>query len=188
MIDTSQTIEISHSKPKLILLVALGVLMTAGAAWVLTLDFGPEESAKAWKVQAVSIIGVPFFLWCTLVAIQRLFAADRPVVTLTPAGFLDTRVAAKMVAWAAVEQISTWSHKGQKIIIIKVSPEVESQIELSRIAQWSRKANTALGADGLAITAQGLKTDYNSLNALCIAYATAARTAERPTINGDISS
>ena len=175
MTDTTQTIEIKHSKAKLILLAALGLLMTSGAAWVLTLDLGPGQAARAWEAKAAGFVGVPFFLLCTLIAVWRLFAPDVPVLTLSPDGILDTRVAAKVIPWAAVEQISTWTYHRQNIIVIKVPPEVESQIGLSRMAQWSRKANAALGADGLCITAQGLQTNFKSLHDMCIAYATAAR-------------
>ena len=178
MIDTTQTLEIKHSKTKLIGLVALGLLMTAAAAWVLTLDLGAEQATRAWEVKAAGYVGVPFSLLCTLIAVWRLFAPDVPVLTVSPSGILDTRVATKMIPWAAVEQISTWSFHRQNIIVIKVSQDVETQIGLSRMAQWSRKANAALGADGLCITAQGLQTDYKTLHQICIAYASAAKGAE----------
>jgi hypothetical protein len=38
------------------------------------------------------------------------------------------------------------------------------------IARWTRGANRALGADGLCVTAQGLKIDYPALLATCMDY------------------
>jgi hypothetical protein len=55
-------------------------------------------------------------------------------------------------------------------MVLAVDPEVEGKLHLSRIARWSRGANKRLGADGLCVTAQGLKIDYDELWSTAMAY------------------
>ena len=76
-----------------------------------------------------------------------------------------------------MQDISTWGIQGQKIMVLAIDPAVESRLTTTPIARWSRGANRALGADGLCITAQGLKIDYKSLLQTSMAYAEAARRA-----------
>jgi hypothetical protein len=52
---------------------------------------------------------------------------------------------------------------GQKVMVLAVDPAVEAGLNLSRIARWTRQANRSLGADGLCVTAQGIKTTYATL-------------------------
>lgn len=59
--------------------------------------------------------------------------------------------------------VSTWGYKGQQVIVLAVDPDIEAQLGLSRIARMTRTANAALGADGLCVTAQGLKISYEQL-------------------------
>jgi hypothetical protein len=82
-----------------------------------------------------------------------LLSVSGPVVTVTPEGIRDTRVAAEVIPWSAITGISTWQYRGQKIMVLAVDPATESGLTLTRIARWSRGANRALGADGLCIAA-----------------------------------
>jgi hypothetical protein len=74
-----------------------------------------------------------------------------------------------------VRNISTWSYQREKAMVLAVDPAVEDQLTLTAIARWTRGANRALGADGLCITARGLKISYDALLDTCIAYAQAAQ-------------
>ena len=175
MVDTTRTIEIKGSVLKLLLLLAAGVALTAGSAWLLTVDFGPNPSPRNWLAIIAAYAGVPVFALCSLVAVRRLLAASEPVVTISPHGILDTRIASGVIRWRDIADISLWTHRQQNFIVLSVSPAVERQIGLRWIAKWTRSANAALGADGLCITATGLRTDDLTLHATCLAYAAAAR-------------
>ena len=157
---------------KLVLLFFGGLIMSAGCAWLLTLELG--GGLGAWKAMLAGYVGAPFFLLCALIGLQRLLSVRAPVVTITPSGITDTRVASGEIPWAAVEDISSWSHRGQKFLVLKVAPAVESQLGLTTVAKWTRRTNAALGADGLCIGAQGLKTTHQVLSDAILAYARAA--------------
>ena len=58
---------------------------------------------------------------------------------------------------------------------MKVDPPVERGLHLSAMASLTRSANTALGADGLCITAQGLKIEYPELFAASTARFNASK-------------
>ena len=107
--------------------------------------------------------------------IWTLLTARGPVVTITPEGIRDTRIAADVIPWSAVQGITTWEHRRQKILVFDVDPAVESRLALSRIARWSRDTNRALGADGLCVSAQGLAIDHDTLLNTSLAYAQAAQ-------------
>jgi hypothetical protein len=176
-LDTSRTIEIESSPGKLLGLVGIGVVMTAlGAA----LAFGGLSGrADTLSAHAVGTIALVFFAACTVVALWRLFTMHGPVITISPQGIRDTRVAADLIPWTAITGISTWEFKRQKIMILAVNPAVETKLLLTPMARWTRGAKRALGADGLGITAQGVKIDYDALLATVTAYAQAAREPRR---------
>lgn len=163
-------LEIEGSKGRLALLVLGGILMTAGSLWVLTLDRSSAISVNSLKAMIAGYVGAPFFGLCTLVALYRLLTAARTVVTIGPTGITDSRVAAREIPWAAVENVGTWVYRGQKVIVLKVPQVVEDGLELTRMARMTRRANAALGADGLCITAQGLKMNFQSLYDAILAH------------------
>jgi hypothetical protein len=169
--DVTRTIEIAGSPGKLILLVALGVLMTAASA---AIAFGLIPDVDI-VVLIISYFGVVFFALCTIILVRRLLGARSPVVTITPEGIRDTRVAADLIPWSAIRSLTTWEYAGQKVLVLAVEPTVEQKLTLTTIAQWSRAPNRALGADGLCVTAQGLQTDYDTLFRICTDYAHAAQ-------------
>jgi hypothetical protein len=161
MSDASRIVEIESSPAKMLGLFGLGVLMTAGAvAIAVPLLPGLQPNAL---MQVFGYSGGVFFGFCTAVAGWRLLTTRGPVVTITPDGIRDTRVAAEFIPWSAVHRISTWEVTGQKVMVLAVDEAVEGRLTLTSVARWSRGANRALGADGLCITAQGLKIAYPTL-------------------------
>ena len=167
-VDTSRIVEIEQSPGKMIFLLVLSVLMSAlavGMAWLLARDSNGSFTAFLVWVAAV------FFPLCTILIVWRLFTTRGPVVTITPDGIRDTRVAAEFIPWSAIAGISTWQHSGQKVMVLAVDPVVERTLTLTAMARWTRGANRALGADGLCVTAQGLRTDYETLLKTAVEYA-----------------
>lgn len=169
-VDTSRTLELLHSPLKMFGMLAAGVSMTA-LSLVFVLPVFPELGDDA-VAYAIGIVGTLFFGLCTLMILRQWFTLEA-VITISPAGLRDVRVAQEFIPWPAIERLSTWSLQGQSILVVAVAPEVESRLNLTRTARWSRGPNRKLGADGLCVSAHGLKIDFASLTALVHAYAAA---------------
>jgi len=148
-------VEICASTGKLLLLVAgsLGFVVAGGALVLHTDIIGA----------IIGISSIVFFGACAVVGVWRLFTLRGPVVTLTPNGFRDVRIAPEIIEWCEVEDVSTWRHRGQKNMVLTVGEATWNRLSLSGIAQWTRSANRALGADGLVVSATELKTNHDRL-------------------------
>ncbi len=163
---TPPVIQIEGSPTKLLLLCNLGVLTTfLSAAIAIPLIPGYQPTLY---VQVIGTFGAAFFALCTALAAKRIFSAGTPVVTIAPDGIRDTRVAAEFIPWSAIQRIWTWEYSRQKAMVLAVDPEFERSLTLTRLARWTRSANRSLGADGLCVTAQGLKVGHDALIATCI--------------------
>jgi hypothetical protein len=106
---------------------------------------------------------VVFFSFCAAVAIWRLLAQRGPMVTLSPAGLRDVRVAAEPIPWPAIKSISTWQMQRQMVLLVAIDPAEEARLTLTRVARWMRTAHRKLGAEGLIISSHGLKVGYPTL-------------------------
>jgi hypothetical protein len=126
--------------------------------------------------ETASFAAAGFFALCTLVIAWRLFTVSGPVLTISPQGIRDTRVTSELISWDAITGIGTWTHNGQRILVLQVTPEAEKKLLVTKFARLARLANKAVGAGGLCITATGLKISYDRLYEWVIDYANAART------------
>ncbi len=169
MIDTTQRLEIEGSPRKYFAFGLLGILMTLGSAAV-AFSIGEPGSFG----QFVGYAGLILFGLCTVLLFWRALTSSGPVVTIAPEGIRDLRVAAEFIPWAAIRNVATWTFQGQKVMVLAVDPAIEDRLTLTRIAKWTRSANAKLNADGLCVTAQGLKMDFQTLLDTTIAYAAAA--------------
>jgi len=183
-IDTRGAVEIEASLAKMLGLTAMALVMTALSVTV-ALPLLPNV-APGSLAQFVGRVGTVFFAACTLLALWRALTMRGPVVTITPEGILDRRIAAKLIPWSAVNDIGTWEYRKQRVMVVAVDPAVEAGLNLTRIARWTRDANRALGADGLCVTAQGLNIDFDELLETSLAYAGARRSgAAAASTHGD---
>jgi hypothetical protein len=178
MIDTSGTLHIDSSPWKMLGLFAAAILMTA-LSGAIALRLLPGVAPGSLH-EFIGYIGLLFFGLCAGLLIWRSIRQRSPVVTITPEGIRDTRIAAEFIPWRAVRNISTWSYQRQKIMVLAIDPAVERQLTLTSIARWTRSANRGLGADGLCLSAQGLKISYNALFETSTAYAQAALRQQGP--------
>ena len=165
-IDTMPTIEIKQSPWRMLGIIAIGV------GFVATSLFIAWEENIVFKIIGTS--GVLFFGLVTAIAIWRLLTELGPVVTVSPTGVRDTRVAAELVPWSAITGVSTWSAFDQPTIVLHMDPEAERRLTLSLVTRFTRRANAAIGADGLCIASQGLKMRHDALLDTITAYWQAA--------------
>lgn len=175
-IDTTQTYVIVHSRGKLLALLAGAIGFTALCIFLAT-KMGNSNDPRVVVIYA----GIVFFGAGAVTLLYRLMQSG-PVVTISPEGITDIRVAARMIPWSAVRAISTWSYKGQNVMVLAVDPAIEPELELTRMARWSRKANKSFGIDGLCVAASGLATPYDWMLRTSMAYAAAAQGQSATTI------
>ncbi len=159
--DRSATLFIGVS-PWRMLLIAAGAFAMAGLSALIAFHLVSTERITATQ-QVAAVVGVPFFGLCGLVAVWRVAGLRGPVVTLSPEGFRDVRVAPDLIPWSAIRAVTTWQHRRQRAMVLAIRPEVERSLALTPIARWTRGANRRLGADGLAISAVGLTIRYDDL-------------------------
>jgi hypothetical protein len=181
-VDTTRTLEILHAPLKTLGYVALALVMTAASLTLVVLDV--PELAGADVARVIGTIGALFFGLCTFLWLWQLLTMGA-VVTLSPGGLRDVRIAREVMPWRAIDRLSIWNMQGQSFVVVALAPEVEQRLTLTRIARWTRGANRRLGADGLCVSAHGLKVDFATLSALVQAYAAAhgapaGAQAERP--------
>jgi hypothetical protein len=93
----------------------------------------------------------------------------------TPRGIKDARLAADVVPWSAIRDISTAVFRSQEYIVLAVEPSFEQRLALTLIAKWTRGPNRALGIDGLCVSAIGLMIDHDALLRACLTHWRAAR-------------
>jgi hypothetical protein len=106
MIATRCTVEIEASPVRMLGLAALGLLMTALSTAVAPRAF-PNVRAGSF-VEFCGTAGAVFFAVCTMLLLWRAFTTHGAVVTITPEGIRDGRVAAELIAWSAVNGIAVW--------------------------------------------------------------------------------
>jgi hypothetical protein len=159
--DTTRTIEFHASPTRVLTLLSFSVMSTAIAA-ALAFRLFPNVPNDPATVSA-GYSGLVFFGFCAAVAIWRLIGQRGPMVTLSPAGLRDVRVAAEPIPWRAIKSISTWQMQRQMVLLVAIDPADEARLTLTRLARWTRSANRKLSADGLVISAHGLKVGYPTL-------------------------
>ncbi|MBD8890365.1 STM3941 family protein [Roseibium litorale] len=178
-IDTTRPLEIAASPLKRIGLFLLSPVMAAVSLFPILYTWGTPDANSL--VVFFCYIGVVLFSACGVLILWRTLKETGTVIEIRPDGIRDIRdirVAAEVIPWSAVLDIYTWTYQRQSIMVVSIPQEVEQTLNLTRIARWSRKANTSLGADGLCISASGLKISYDQLLDATLQYLAAWQTAQ----------
>lgn len=171
-IDTSRTLEIEAAPWKLALFALGGATFVGLGYWMSQATAGTGRQSIEW-IHFWGWVSMAFFGPVTLLLLWRLLTERGTVITFSPAGLSDIRVLPDTIPWTAVASIRTWQYSGNEIMIVGLHPGEEDKLHLSRIARWTRGANARLGADGLAINAQGTRISHDRLIQTAIAYAEA---------------
>ena len=144
----------------LVLIGASAILAALGAA--IALDLLPDSQAGIVH-RVIGGAGVLFFGLGTIAWLWRQLGSRGAVLTISPEGIRDRRIAPDTIPWSAIRRIFTWERSGQRILVLDVDPAVERTLHLSRIARWTRGANRKLGANGLCVATHGLEIGYDEL-------------------------
>jgi hypothetical protein len=166
--DTSRTIEFHASPTRLLTLLSFSA-MSMGIPAALAFRLFPNLPNDPAVVSA-GYSGLVFFSFCAAVAIWRLMSQRGPMITVSPSGLRDVRVAAEPIPWRAIRSISTWQMQRQVVLLVAVDAEVEARLTFTRLTRWTRGAHRRLGADGLVISSHGLKVGYPTLFYTCRDY------------------
>jgi hypothetical protein len=186
-IDTSCTLEIGLSPWKnvaqmafwaawTILLAAMPFQATRGPGDIF---YDPKNFSYLDKLLIV-VVFVGYILltfYCALfagVVLRRLLTMRGPVLTLSPAGIRDLRVAAETLAWSAVHNI--WIANtlvAYKLMLFEVDQRTETGLTLTRTAKWSRWPNRFTNKYGLGFPTFGLAMSQDDVISITLAYANA---------------
>ena len=173
---TAPTIEIEASLVAVAARIVAGLVMTGLFIGVACHLVPPTDDVLDLMVGGV---GTAASLLFTLIGIWRLAALRGPIVTIAPQGIRDRRIAGEMVPWSAVARVSTREDYRHKVMVLSVDPRVECKLTRSWRARMTREADRRRGADGLCVTALGLRTSHETLIATTLAYLEAWRASRR---------
>lgn len=153
-----EPLEVRPHPTRTLVLLLTGLVMTGLAAALIVVE-------TPWGVigPIVGWIGTATFGAATLYVAWRLVAVRGPVISMSEAGFHDTRVTHDVVPWRDISGATTWTYNRQTMMLLVVRPDAWDRLPLTRAARWSRNANLKLGADGLAITSAGLTVSHDEL-------------------------
>lgn len=168
--DAAGDLKIGYSFNRSLFLLAVSMAMT-GLSALCGLQLVPSGAIA----QAFGLVGLGFFGFCTLMIARRFVFGGRAVVTITPEGIRDRRVAAEIIPWTDIRGIATWTQEGVTVLVLDVGEAVESRLTLTKAATWSRDFNRQVGADGLCIATTGLALPHSDILAIATVYAERAR-------------
>ena len=167
-------IEIGYSWKRLVLLLAGGIVLTAGSA-AMAFHLFPDMHVDAFYT-AVGYFGLVFFGFAILKIGWLLLTARGPVLFIDRNGIRDLRVSQDVIPWSAVEQIAYDEVKKQPFVLLKVTPGLEKQLTAGAGKRLMKAANHAIGVDGIVINPAALQVDAPTLFEVCNAY----RAARKP--------
>ena len=101
MNTSNDTVEIKGSPAKLFGLLILGIGLTA-ACGAIVLGYIPVAPGSIR--QFLAWVGLIFFGLILILIVYRLLNAKDVIVTITPEGIRDTRVAERIIPWSAVQR------------------------------------------------------------------------------------
>jgi hypothetical protein len=166
--DMSRTIEFHAALTRQLSLLIFAVLSFAVAA-ALAFNRIPNMPSDPAAVSS-GYFGMAFFGLCAAVAIWQLLSHRGPIVTVSPQGLRDVRIAPETIPWSAIKGISTWRTQRSMVLLVAIEPAAEERLTLTRTARWTRQSHRRYGADGFCISPQGLKVSYPTLFYACRDY------------------
>jgi hypothetical protein len=151
---------IGYSKLKLVRALIVGIGAMAGN---LAMAFQwPGEIDHGRFLEFIGYFGAIFCGLILYFSLRRLFD-NRVIVAITPEGLMDLRVVKSPIPWRAIRTVSLWGFTRAKFIVVTLDPEVEKGLVLSPVTARTRRANRALGANGICIATYHLAISRDRL-------------------------
>jgi len=170
--DSHDDLEIGYCRFRLLPLIVMAAMMTLLSASIAFAWF-PYRGAGDFHL-VIGYAGIAFFGLATLKLTRAMFAARGPVVFVSRYGIRDLRVADEFILWDTVLNVSACESRKQKFVVLTLSPALEQRLFATRSGQEMLAANRALGVDGIAISGNGLATEFDALLRGCTAHHYAA--------------
>lgn len=164
-IDTSITRRYRQSPGKTSLLLLSSLVFVAGGLFG-TINLDPTRDLGAY----ISYLTLAFFGPCAVAILIRFITLRGDVLFISPDGIRDRRLAPETIPWTAILGISTFAYQGQRILILHLDPEVEAQLRLPLLSRLTRRANAAIGLNGLCVATVGLDITFDQLLSVTRAY------------------
>jgi hypothetical protein len=147
-----------YSIPKIVGLVAAGILLTAASLMIVT-HVIPDAGTKGL---IAGYVGVPLFGVATIWLLTRFFKTG-PVVEVSTAGIRYYRRSADLIPWSAIAAMSVHVMRRQKFLVLELFPEAAARLKASRSARILEKGNEAFGFSGVWISMSGLDGSLDDL-------------------------
>lgn len=169
---TAPTIDIQASLAVVVLRIVAGLAATVTFVAVACHVVPPMDDALDLMIGGVG--SAASVLW-TCLGLWRLATLRGPIVTIAPQGIRDRRILGDMVPWSAVARVSTQEDtRANKVMVLSLEPRAERALAKDR---KRRRDGLRVGAEGLCVTALGLRTSHETLLATTLAYLEAWRAA-----------
>ncbi|THV16681.1 hypothetical protein [Rhizobium rhizophilum] len=174
-IGTSTVRGFRQSSTKLLFHLVLYLSFIGGSIW-LTWEFYVTDDARFLVVLAC----LAFFAVALVATIHRLLVLSGDVVILSPEGFHDLRLTAKLVPWNLIEDVSDWRLRGKSAstIILKLHGDAEDSLPLTLYGRSMRPYERLLGIQGIAVHTWTLDISHVRLLRLVHAYVAAAKKSD----------
>jgi hypothetical protein len=161
-LDTPDTIEIAARPWKHLGLATLGVAMTALSA-AIAFDLLPHTRRVSDFFTFIGYVCVLFFGASTVLLVWRSLPLRGVVVTVSPDGIRDTRVAADFIPWTAVLGVWTWELEWQKFVVLSIDPDVARNLQVTMLARLMRRLFPMFSVNRLGIETTGLRIEHETL-------------------------
>jgi hypothetical protein len=174
-------LHIGYSKLKLARALIVGIGLMASS---LAMAFQwPPDIDHGRFLEFIGYFGAIVSGLILCLSVRRLFD-NRVIVAMTPEGLMDLRVVKSPIPWRAIRTVSLWGFTRAKSIVVTLDPEVERGLVLSPVTAGTRRANRALGADGISIAAYHLAIGRDRLLSEIRARVAAAQAEARGPLRG----
>ena len=168
-VDTSSTVEIEQDPVVMFGMVLGSAAFVACGVWMV------NDADQSVKTLIFGWAGIVFFGLCLVVIAAQGLRQRGPVLVVSPQGVTDRRARnARLLPWSDVSSVGEWRVRGQRMVVLGLRPAAWERLAGKKpVVTFLRKANAALGADGLLISASGLKASYSDIRNLITAFAKA---------------
>jgi hypothetical protein len=187
-IDVRKVIEIGYSTLHQVLACVLNLAIAAAcmaqlfhfASDLLHFFRRPIEpgSLPGSLKEVGTVFGAAIFGAAGVAMFWRALKQPSTIITLSPLGLRDVRLAADLIPWNAVRGVSMVSHVGLKTLIVDIDPAVLQRLGPTHKALSMRRLNQAAGISGVSMETSTLSVSRAWLETAVTAYAMAYGRAE----------